>query len=200
LPARQSNTIATSSTVSLFGEPGEQLNSTVEGLGSTAPCFRPKQSRRRSHDLRVHPFTIRHGFRHHSDPIAFIRSTLSASPQLTQTELGGHLKVAYFMNVRDKMDVVLAVGPSFIRLERDIASATIVDGAAQITVDTERGNAWGAHGSVDVNYLFTPQLGGGVFVRYIAAQADLPARHACVEVRFRPGWVCACGSSAMVFS
>ena len=110
------------------------------------------------------------------DPLSFNAfTTLSASPILTQTEMGGHLKVAYFLPILDKMDVVVAVGPSFIRLEKDIASAKVVNGTPQITVDTERGNAWGAHGSLDLNYRFTPTLGGGIFVRYIAAQADLPS-------------------------
>ena len=174
----QSTTIATSSTFSLFGEPGATSSSSTVGKGLVfdggAGYFVRKNL---AIGLTVTVFT-----RSPSgtasvtipDPLAFNSfTTLSASPRLTQTELGGHLKVAYFMRVLDKVDLVVAAGPSFIHLERDLASATVVNGTPKITVDTERGNAWGAHGSLDLNYLFTPQLGGGIFVRYIAAQADL---------------------------
>jgi hypothetical protein len=174
----QSTTLATSSTFLLFGEPGATSSSSTVGKGLVfdggAGYFVRKNL---SVGLTVTVFT-----RSPSgtasvtipDPLAFNSfTTLSASPRLTQTELGGHLKVAYSMRILDKMDAVVAGGPSFIRLERDIASARVVNGTPQITVDTERGSAWGAHGSLDLNYGFTPTVGGGMFVRYIAAQADL---------------------------
>lgn len=176
----QSTTITTGSTFSLFGEPGGTNASSTVGKGLVfdggAGYFVRKNlavglmvtvfSRSPSGTVSVTT----------PDPVAFNSfTTLSASPQLRQTEMGGHLKVAYFLQPRDKLDVVLAVGPSFIRLEKDMASATVVNGTPHISVDTERANAWGAFGSLDLNYLFTPQLGGGVFVRYIAAQADLPS-------------------------
>jgi outer membrane protein with beta-barrel domain len=165
----QSTTLTTSSTFSLFGEPGATSSSSTVGKGLVfdggAGYFVRKNL---AVGLMVTVFT-----RSPSGTASF--TTLSASPKLTQTEMGGHLKVAYLLPVRDKMDLVVAVGPSFIRLERDIANATVVNGTPQISVDTERGNAWGVHGSLDLNYRFTPLLGGGVFVRYIAAQADLPS-------------------------
>lgn len=176
----QSTTITTASTLSLFGEPGGTSSSSTVGKGLVfdggAGYFVRKNL---AVGLMITVFT-RSPLGTVSvttpDPVAFNSfTTLSASPQLRQTELGGHLKVAYFLRPREKLDVVLAVGPSFIRLEKDMASAIIVNGTPHISVDTERGNAWGAFGSLDLNYLLTPQLGGGVFVRYIAAQADLPS-------------------------
>ena len=176
----QSTTLNTSSTFSLFGESGATSSSSTVGKGllfdGGAGYFVRKNL---AVGLMVTVFTRSpSGIASVTIPdrVAFNSfTTLSAEPKLTQTELGGHLKVAYLLPVSGKMDVVVAVGPSFIRLERDIASATVVNGTPQITVDTERGNAWGAHGSLDLTYRFTPLLGGGVFVRYIAAQADLPS-------------------------
>jgi hypothetical protein len=109
------------------------------------------------------------------DPIAFNSFTvLAASPKLKQTELGTHIKLAYLLRVSPRMDVVLSAGPSFVRLSKEVASGSVVNGTAQIAVATQTGSGVGAHGGLDVNYLFTPRLGGGVFVRYLGAQVNLP--------------------------
>ena len=76
------------------------------------------------------------------------------------------------------MDVAISAGPSFVHLSKDIASASVVNGTAQIAVATQTGTAAGGHGGLDVTYLFTPRLGGGVFARYVAATVDLPAASA----------------------
>jgi len=110
------------------------------------------------------------------DPIAFNSFTvLAASPKLRQTEVGTHIKLAYLVRVNDKVDVALSAGPSFVRLTKEIASGSVVNGTAQIGIATQSGTGVGAHGGLDVNYLFTPRLGGGIFVRYLWAEVDLPA-------------------------
>ena len=57
----------------------------------------------------------------------------------------------------------------------EIASGNVVNGTPQIAIATQTGSGVGAHGGLDVNYLFSPRLGAGVFVRYLRAQVDLPA-------------------------
>ena len=110
------------------------------------------------------------------DPIAFNSFTvLTSTPKLKQTELGTHIKLAYLLRVTDALDVVVSAGPSFVRLSKEIASGNVVNGAPQIAIATQSGTAVGAHGGLDVNYLFTSKLGAGVFVRYVRAQVDLPA-------------------------
>jgi hypothetical protein len=44
-----------------------------------------------------------------------------------------------------------------------------------VTVETQTATAVGVNAGVDLNYFFMPRFGGGVFVRYVGAQADLPA-------------------------
>ena len=176
----QSVTIATSSTFTLFGESGAANSSSTAGkavgpdggvgfflrknlaIGVGVAVFT------RSPTGTVSITT--------PDPIAFNSfTTVASSPTLTTKEFGTHFKVVYLLPVNDKMDVTIAGGPSFMRLSRDIATASVVNGAPQIAVETQTGSTLGVHGSVDVNYLFTRRLGAGIFVRYILAQVDLPA-------------------------
>jgi hypothetical protein len=110
------------------------------------------------------------------DPIAFNSFTvLSASPKLKQTELSTHVKLAYLLRVNEKAEVSLFGGPSIVRLTKEIASGSVVNGTPQIALATQSGTGIGALGGIDFSYLFTPRLGGGVFVRYLRAQVDLPA-------------------------
>ena len=133
------------------------------------------------------------------DPIAFNAfTTVAASPQLTQTEVGTHIKVVYFLRVNDKMDVAISAGPSFVHLSKDIASASVVNGAAQIAVATQTGSGAGVNGGADLQYFFTPRLGGGIFVRYVPAQVDLPAASGVTVGGFRA--VSACGSALSITS
>ncbi|MEO8256717.1 MAG: hypothetical protein ABI868_05150 [Acidobacteriota bacterium] len=110
------------------------------------------------------------------DPLVYGRfSSVGAAPKLTHTELGTHVKVGYVKRVSDTIDLAISGGPSFIRLTKDIASATIANGGAQITVGRQTGTAVGVNAGIDLGYFFTRRLGGGIFARYVAAKADLPA-------------------------
>jgi len=110
------------------------------------------------------------------DPLVFgVFSSLSAEPPLTQTELGTHIKVAYVWRVNNQMDFTISAGPSFVHLSKQIATATIDGSKPTITVVTQTGNGVGVNGGLEINYMFTPLLGGGVFARYVRADVDLPA-------------------------
>ncbi len=176
----QSVTTASSSTFSLYGETGATSFSQTVGKGLVfdggAGFFVRKNFAigvmvslfTRSPAAQVSVTT--------PDPIAFNSFTvLAASPKLKQTELGTHIKLVYLARVNDKMDVAISVGPSFVRLSKEIANGSVVNGTAQIAVATQTGTGVGAHGGLDVSYLFTPRLGGGIFVRYLVAQVNLPA-------------------------
>jgi len=176
----QSNTVVTTSSFSLYGETGGTSFSQTVGEGllldGGAGYFVRKNLAvgvavslfTRSPAANVSVAT--------PDPIAFNSFTVvSASPRLKQTELGTHIKLAYLVALNDKAEIALSAGPSIVRLSKEIASGTVVNGAAQISVATQTGTGFGAHGGLDFNYLFTPRLGGGIFVRYLRAQVDLPA-------------------------
>jgi hypothetical protein len=176
----QSTSFTTSSTFSLFGETGGASSSQTVGKGlifdGGAGYF---VSRNLAVGVMVSMFarspegTVSITT---PDPIAFNSFTvLTAAPKLKQTELGTHIKLAYLLRVNDSLDVIISAGPSFVRLSKEIASGNVVNGAPQISIATQTGNAVGAHGGLDVNYLFTSKLGAGLFVRYIRAQVDLPA-------------------------
>jgi hypothetical protein len=175
----QSNTVVSSSTFSLYGETGGTSFSQTVGKGLVfdggAGYFVRKNFAvgvavslfTRSPAASVSVAT--------PDPIAFNSFTvLSASPKLKQTELGTHLKLAYLVPLNDKAQIAVFAGPSIVRLSKEMASANVVNGAAQIAVETQTGTGFGAHGGLDFSYRFTPHLGGGMFVRYLRADVDLP--------------------------
>lgn len=176
----QSTTVSTISTFSLFGETGATSSSQTVGQGLIFDAGA-------GYHVGKH-FTVGVAVSRFTrapegtvsvttpDPIAFNSfSVLSASPKLRQTELATNVKLAYLVRVSDNMDVAISGGPSFVRLSKEIASGNVVNGAPQIVMATQTGTGVGAHGGLDVNYLFTPRLGTGVFVRYLRAQVDLPA-------------------------
>lgn len=110
------------------------------------------------------------------DPIAFNSFTVtSAEPKLTHTELGMHIRVSYRVPIADKIDATIYGGPSFIHLSKQIASGVVTNGTSQIVTETQTGMGVGVHAGVDLAYLFTRQVGGGIFVRYMGATVNLPA-------------------------
>jgi len=188
----QSFTVASSSTFSLFGETGATSFSQTVGkglvfdggagyfvrrdfsIGVTVSMF----SRSPAADVSVRS----------PDPIAFNSFTvLSASPKLKQTELGTHLELGYHAHLSDKAEIALFGGPSFVRLSKEVATGSVVNGAPQIASGTQSGTGIGANGGFDFSYLVTPRVGAGVFVRYVRAQVDLPVASGITVGGFQGG-------------
>jgi hypothetical protein len=91
----------------------------------------------------------------------------------------------WFFPVAEKIDVALAIGPSFTRVRQDLVvdsqpfRENIVIAAASGTnitpiITEQSGTAKGLNLGVDAQYMFTPIIGGGVFVRYNGGSVDLP--------------------------
>ncbi len=172
-------TIATTSTFSLFGDTGRTSFSqrVDQGLmfdGSAGYFVRPNFSV----GVAVSVFTVSPISAVSvatPDPIAFNSfSVLGASPKLRHTEMGTHINVAYHLRIGDKTAVAIFGGPSIVRLSKEIASASAVNGTTQAAIATQTGTGTGAHGGVDVSYFFKPRLGAGIMVRYMRATVDLP--------------------------
>ena len=176
----QSTTVSTGSTFSLFGETGATSSSQTVGKGLMFDAGAGYHVRK--------DFTIGVAVSRFTrapegtvlvttpDPIAFNSfSVLSATPNLRQTELATSVKLAYLARVGDSMEVSISGGPSIVRLSKEIATGNVVNGAPQIAIASQTGTGFGAFGGLDLNYLFTPRLGTGVFVRYLRAQVNLPA-------------------------
>ena len=176
----QSNTVSSSSTFSLFGETGATSFTQTVGNGLVFDGGGGYFVRKNlaiggsvSVFTRSPTGTVSVAV---PDPIAFNSFTVtSAEPKLTHTELGMHLRLSYRVPITEKIDVTLYGGPSFIRLSKEIATANVVNGAAQIATATQSATGVGAHGGADLAYLVTPRVGGAIFVRYVGATVDLPA-------------------------
>ena len=176
----QSVTLATSSTFSLFGETGATSSSSTVGKGLVIDVGGGYFIRKNlAVGLSLSSFN--------RSPIGSVSvtvpdavvfgafTTVSSSPTLTQSEMSAHLKIAYVVRITDKIGMVVSAGPSFVKLSKDIASATVSNGTAVIAVTTQTGTGPGVNAGADLQYFFTPRLGGGIFARYVAASVDLAA-------------------------
>ena len=112
-------------------------------------------------------------------PIAFNRpaAVTSTATDVKHKELGTHVMFVYFVPVLTNFDVSVFAGPSFFRLTQDILSATVPTGTQTISVarQSQKGNATGANAGINFNYMFRPNYGGGLFLRYAGATVDLPS-------------------------
>ncbi len=187
-----SSTVGSSSTFSLFGETGSTSFSQSVGKGLLFDAgggffFRKNLAIGVALSLfsRSPAATVAVST---PDPIAFNAFAVTTSnPNLKHTELSGHLKFSYLVPITEKMSVTVFAGPSLVRLTKEIATASIVNGAAQIATASQSGTGFGAHGGADFTYLFTPQVGVGIFVRYVGVAVDLPAASAVPVGGFQGG-------------
>jgi hypothetical protein len=112
------------------------------------------------------------------DPIFFDRpKTVSATAaDLEHKELGIHVQAAWFRPVTDALEIVLSAGPSIINVKHDVATATVATGTQNVTIKTasQSKTGIGFNAGFEGNYLFQPQLGVGLFVRYAGGKVDLP--------------------------
>jgi hypothetical protein len=97
---------------------------------------------------------------------------------LAHSERGVHLQAIWFVPVRDRLELALSAGPSLIHVSQDMTPTVTIAANSQtvsVTPVTQSGFAKGANAGVSVNYLFTPRVGLGVFVRYAGGSIDLPS-------------------------
>ena len=96
---------------------------------------------------------------------------------LAHRERAVHVMAAWWLPVTDKIDVSIAVGPSFIRVSQGVAKAANVvpqtQTIASFAVETQSGTAVGFNAGFDGTYMFTRRYGAGLFVRYAGGTVDL---------------------------
>jgi hypothetical protein len=104
---------------------------------------------------------------------------------IDRDETGTHLIIGWTIPFSEKLDVMIAGGPSFFRVHQEVVSA--VNAAetgppfATVIVEpviTERiDSAWGGNIGADINYILVAQgrtrIGAGLTMRYASAQASL---------------------------
>lgn len=95
---------------------------------------------------------------------------------LERSELGVHLQAVWTTPVSDRVDVSVSAGPSLIRATQQFATGSIPVGTRNfdLTQRSESGTALGVNAGVDLAYLFSPQYGVGLFLRYAGGSVDLP--------------------------
>ena len=113
------------------------------------------------------------------DLLFFNRSkTVTATATgLKHKQLGVHLQAVWFHPVSEKLEVVLAGGPSLFNVKHDLATATVVTGTQNLTtaITTQSKSAIGFNVGGEGNYRLAPNYLLGIFVRYTMGKTDLPA-------------------------
>jgi len=118
------------------------------------------------------------------------RSASTEATGLEHSESAVHVFGLWMFPLSDKIDLAVFLGPSFYSVKQDIVTDVqiprpevapfppILTGVTRTPADE---NAVGVNFGVDWSYLVTPQVGGGVFLRYSRASVDLPAAGADVS-------------------
>ena len=113
------------------------------------------------------------------------RSPTFARSDLEHKEVGVHIQAAWVMPLNEKIIVTVAGGPSFFSVDQSLITSVtkapeigapfdVVEiGSAAATSASETGV--GGNAGIDIAYLVTETLGGGLFVRWTGGSVDVPA-------------------------
>ncbi len=113
------------------------------------------------------------------------RTASFSRTDLEYRELGVHLQAAWVIPLNEKIKVTVASGPSFFSIDQSlITSVPLADelGApfntaaiSAATTTSVSASGVGVNAGIDITYLVTEQLGGGLFVRWAGGSVDIPA-------------------------
>ena len=120
-------------------------------------------------------------------PISFSRPPTQVAINevaATRKDRNVYLVAMWFFPVKEKIDVAIAIGPSFTRVRQDlvvdsqefrqnIVSAANAGTTIPPIVVNQSGTAKGILVGLDGQYMFTPMLGAGAFIRYNGGSVDL---------------------------
>lgn len=123
------------------------------------------------------------------DPVFYDRPTTATATvgDLEHKERSLHLQAIYFAPLSAKVDVAVSAGPSFIFVSQDFGTATVGSQGLAATHKNETGTAFGFNAGIQINYLFQPQYGLGLFVGYDGGSLDLPSSAGVHVGGFRTG-------------
>ena len=103
------------------------------------------------------------------------KTVVATATGLSHSQLGIHIQAVWFQPVSDTFEVVLAGGPSIIKVSHDVATASVTTGTQNVTTGTtsQSGTAFGFNVGGEGNYRISEKSLIGVFVRYVTAKTDL---------------------------
>jgi len=119
-----------------------------------------------------------------ADPLFFGRfKTISmtsddAGQTLKQTDLGASLLLTWTTALTDKLDASVFLGPGFVRVKQDVASAAVTPGSQTVTMGIDSQSASTAKAGtvgLGITQRVSDRFGVGVFVRYTGGEVNLPA-------------------------
>ena len=155
----------------LFGETGTVRTSQNIGAGILGDArLGHRVNRRLAVAFAVSGFTTKSaglGIVSEPSPILVASPTVvTVQSDLTRREIGYHPQIVWFVPWSEKVDVSMFVGPSFVRVQQTVFTAS---------VSNETGMAFGGNAGIDATHLVSDRWGVGLFARYVIARVDLPS-------------------------
>ena len=111
--------------------------------------------------------------------------------QLEHQEHITHLQILWTQPVWDRLDVTLSFGPSLVEVTQGVVTGIELSEVAApyttirvdaVTASEQVANSVTGHVGVDATYMIAPQIGAGLFVRYMGGFADIPTLGGDVSV------------------
>jgi hypothetical protein len=107
------------------------------------------------------------------------RSVSIEAKGLEHTESAVHIFGLWMLPLSDKMDLAVFLGPTFYSVKQDVVTNVAIAAetppftspVVTATKDTAKDSAVGVDLGVDWSYMVTPQVGGGIFLRYSGASS-----------------------------
>ena len=114
-----------------------------------------------------------------------LRSASFARTDLEHKELGVHIRAAWVMPLTERIIVTAAAGPSFFRVDQGLITSVTpapefgapfdVVEIASAAVTSVSATGVGGNVGIDITYMVTETLGGGLFARWTGGSVDVPA-------------------------
>ena len=109
-------------------------------------------------------------------PVSFNKpaNVTATGTGLKHKETGTHLLLSYFYPYKDKIEVMLSIGPVFYNVSQDFTTSSVPAGTQTLSLGStrERARTVGVNVGANINYFLHRNYGAGVFFRYAGANAD----------------------------
>jgi hypothetical protein len=119
------------------------------------------------------------------NPLFFsqIATTTLRTANLRHRELVANIDLTWIRPLRDRIDLGVFGGPSFIRLSQDVPMVSIASGQPAVgAILTRTGHSIGANGGARLDYTLTKRLAIGFFGRFIYGSVALPAHPYTLDI------------------